>query len=345
MRVWPAAPPAFTLALALAAGAPAQRVDLTVTAPAFAGPGTAAAVRVDHTGDVDFTRARGVLILQMLDAETEAVLATAVHSDGVQGLRAAAGSHEFQAAVPPGAPPAIAFRAFMAPYGLNHAVQAHTQTYPADGTYPYEWTGNGVTQNLYYLGGLVISVSNPLSTYCSGITYETFLLTNVNYRAQWGLPPAIGTMNLTQMRAFRRLWYGATGVPDEDERQSALAIERHGLGFILTDREDARPGDFIQFWRHSGSGHNCVFQSWRRDGQGQINGLRYFSAQSGTNGPGLWTETVSASSGINPGRIYIARVMKPRAADDWDLRYGDADTLGMPTSTVAAAAPQGLLLR
>ena len=45
------------------------------------------------------------------------------------------------------------------------------------------------------------------------------------------------------------------------------------------------PGDFVQLWRHDGSGHSVIFLDWVRDGEALV-GLRYWSTQTTTNGIG-----------------------------------------------------------
>lgn len=292
-------------------------------------PGEQFSVLVEYTADIQEFQRRGVLILEALDASNQSVILKLDSDNALRGWEGPSGLHEFHVTLNAPLPPEITFRAYMTQYGLNDVVEAYLETYPTDGTYTYEWTGNGVTQDLFYLGGLVISNNSGNDTYCSGITFETFLLSYENYLAINSLPPQIDDMITTvMMKSFRTVWYGATGVPEENEYQSTLAIESRHLGFILDDLEDARQGDFIQLWRHSGSGHNCIFQSWGRDAQGQINRLYYWSSQNSTNGIGFHSETVSNTTGIDPARLHIARVMRPRSDEDWSLRYPEPDISG-----------------
>jgi len=59
----------------------------------------------------------------------------------------------------------------------------------------------------------------------------------------------------------------------------------YGMGERVTDLESVRPGDFIQFWHHSGSGHNAVFIDWERAPENDaIIGVRYWSTQGSTSG-------------------------------------------------------------
>ncbi len=304
-------------------------------------------VTVAYTTNIHETQRRGVLLLEVLDAADETVLLRLDDDNGLLGHRGPSGEHTFTVTLDATAPPQVSFRAYLTIYGLNDQMQTHLESYPTDGTYYYQWTGTGVTQDLYYLGGVVILNNSGNATYCSGITYETFLLTYENYLVAQGLGAQIGGMTSTStMRTFRLLWYGATGVAIEDEYQSTLAIERYGLGFILDDPEDARAGDFIQLWYQGSGGHNCIFQSWGRDLDGAINALNYWSTQPSTSGIGHGSQIVSDTVGIDPARLHIARVMKPRAPDDWSLRFGDTDTLATPTPVLAAPpSGTGLLTR
>jgi hypothetical protein len=315
-----------------------QSVDLSLTGcPSSVTKGAEVSVTVNYTADAEAAALRGVLILDVVDdAPPGDVLMSVNDHNSFKGYHDASGSHTFDFTLPSSLPERIRVRAYMTAYGLNPDVQARIATIPTDGTFPYQWSGNGVTQDLYYLGSLIISCNNYPYTYCSGITYETFLLTNENCRTDHGLPPAIGTMTVNDMRTLRRIWYGATGVPAEDESQCALAIDRYQIGVMLDDLEDARGGDFVQLWRHSGSGHSVVFQGWGHDSGQQINRLYYWSTQSSTNGVGFYSEPVGETSGIDINRVHIARVMKPRADDDWDRRLGQVLSAPIPTGTVPA---------
>ena len=110
---------------------------------------------------------------------------------------------------------------------------------------------------------------------------------------------------------FRVLWFIVNINGDEN----VDALEDYGLGERVTDLEDAQPGDVVQFWRNSGSGHNNIFIEWERSGSGDIIGLTYWSTQGSTDGIGYNTEYFGASgSTINPSYVFIARPYMP---DQW----------------------------
>ena len=87
------------------------------------------------------------------------------------------------------------------------------------------------------------------------------------------------------------------------------------MGERVTDWADIRPGDVLQFWRHSGSGHNNLFVEWVYDGDGEIAGVTYWSTQSSTDGVGYNTEYFgTGGSSIDPSSFFAARVYMP---EDW----------------------------
>ena len=87
------------------------------------------------------------------------------------------------------------------------------------------------------------------------------------------------------------------------------------MGEEVKNRDDARPGDFVQFWRGNGSGHSCIFQDWVRDDAGKITHLKYWSAQKKTNGVSFNTETVGDPKGIILDQVYIVRIGKLSGAE------------------------------
>ena len=42
------------------------------------------------------------------------------------------------------------------------------------------------------------------------------------------------------------------------------AVENYGIGERITYWEDIQAGDFLQFWRNNGSGHNNIFIEWKK---------------------------------------------------------------------------------
>jgi hypothetical protein len=122
------------------------------------------------------------------------------------------------------------------------------------------------------------------------------------------------------------------------EKLAVRAIPQYGAGVEITDFEEAQEGDIVQFWRHSGSGHNPVFVNWVRNASNQITGVRYWATQTSTNGIGYLTESFGATSGLNSARFYIARAVKPRDQADYDWALGSADSQASPTAVTSGIA-------
>lgn len=192
---------------------------------------------------------------------------------------------------------------------FNEYVLHALKSYPTNGTHQYYWPSSGGwagnTKDLYYQGQLFSKGDSKGRCYCCGLTFEVFFDAYKKYCNDHGWQFDIKGFTATDLKKFRGLWFGADG-----NRKTLLnAVEKHNLGSAVS-LEDARPGDFVQYWRHSGSGHSVIFIGWRRDSQNKITGLEYWSTQKSTGGIGYRTETVSSSSGIDPKQIYIARVGK-----------------------------------
>ena len=146
-----------------------------------------------------------------------------------------------------------------------------------------------------------------------GITFETF------FKAMQARNQAIGLdknsfngMSFSQLQDFMLLWYTASG--PKPVSNPAVAIVKYGLGQQITNWEMAKPGDFIDFSRTSGSGHSVIFLNWIRK-DGEIIGLRYWSSQGSTNGIGYKEEyfSIPDAKGVPYGsimtkRFYIGRV-------------------------------------
>ena len=97
---------------------------------------------------------------------------------------------------------------------------------------------------------------------------------------------SINGMTVDDLLEFRMDWY----VRDLYGSGPAEAVENYGIGEEVTDWSDIQPGDFVQFWRNSGSGHNTIFIDWETDNQGEIIGVYYWSTQGSTDGIGYRAE-------------------------------------------------------
>jgi hypothetical protein len=231
----------------------------------------------------------------------------------------------------------IYFRAYISPVEFNNWFVTELEGYPRDGTYPYQWTGNGVTHDIYYQGVLILA-DNVAGNYCycSGITYQVFMDAYADYNNAWGYNDIYG-MTPTEADLFRKEWYGWWS-----NKCAIEAITKYKVGYEIpyTQKEKMKAGDDVQLWRNSGSGHSVIFINWVRDGSNNITGIRYWSTQSSTNGINYNTEYfgTSGSTLVDSG-TYYARKVKPADGNDWLNRYNDADTSADPTSVGAGPTP------
>lgn len=186
--------------------------------------------------------------------------------------------------------------------GLNPLVLEIARAFPDGGGYNRQWTGSGTPAAIHHAGDRILAAGTG-GTYCSGFTFAVAM--QAAERA--GL---LEGKSADAVRRFQKEWYGAVEDPEIRERQCALAVGRFGIGRQITP-EEARPGDFAQFWRVR-SGHSVVFLGWVHDAEGARAGLRYRSSQGSTDGIGDATEyfqNATAGEGhIDPVRIYFARL-------------------------------------
>jgi hypothetical protein len=200
---------------------------------------------------------------------------------------------------------------------FNDYVLATLETYPTDGTDGYYWPEAdgvwwGTSRDVYYRGELMSPGDPQGRCYCVGLTWEVFLRSWQEVDRMSGGDGTVNGISADEMRdEFRADWFVRElwGMGPVD------ALENYGLGERVTNLEDVQPGDFIQFWRHSGTGHNNIFISWLRDDAGNIEGIRYWSTQSSTDGIGYHEEYFGSSgSSIDPSYFFAARMFMP---EDW----------------------------
>lgn len=199
---------------------------------------------------------------------------------------------------------------------FNDYVLKQIKTYPTDGSYTYEWSNYpGVTQDLVYQGITLVKGDPRHRSYCSGITFEVFFISYMNYVKANGLPDSIGNLSFAQVEFFRRAWYGTSG----DRKTIKTALEAWGLGCEVNDWEKVRPGDFVQIWRHSGSGHTVIFLEWLKNTSNEIVGIKYWSSNYGL-GPSEAQEYFGLTGkSIIKEQTYCLRVIEPK---DWWEKNG-----------------------
>lgn len=199
---------------------------------------------------------------------------------------------------------------------LNDVVLEVLREYPVDGSHGYHWPKEGgwegTTESLWYDGVKLTSGDPQKRCYCCGLTFEVFVKSLL--RANGGSPvPGLTAADLheTRLRFFGDAKPQLDGTTDR-RRLVQYAISSMKLGKAVTRLEEARAGDFVQFWRHSGSGHSVIFINWMWD-EGKISGLTYWSTQGSTRGIGYRTEWIGPE-GIKRDEIYVARADRPASA-------------------------------
>ncbi len=196
---------------------------------------------------------------------------------------------------------------------FNAVTMSLLEGYPTDGTHDYLWDGSyaGTTRDIYYLDTLVAEGRADQSCYCVGITWELYMRAYQQIEASSGGDGSLNEMDVSELYDFRTDWY----VRDLWGAGAADAVELWGLGEEVTDLADLQPGDFVQFWRNSGSGHSVIFIDWETDGDGAITGMYYWSCQGSTDGLGYLSEYFgTGGSSIDPSYLFAARAWMPL---DW----------------------------
>jgi hypothetical protein len=198
---------------------------------------------------------------------------------------------------------------------FNELVMDILEQYPTNGSYDYYWPSGsdwlGHPNDIYYLDQLYSAGDSENRSFCVGLTFEVFMRAFDEADRMSGGDGSLNGMTIGDLDDFRILWF----IVDLFGGDNVDAVENYGLGEQVTDLNDARPGDIVQFWRNSGSGHNNIFIDWVRNSNGDITGLTYWSTQGSTDGIGYNTEYFGASgSTIDPGYIFIARPYMPQ---DW----------------------------
>jgi len=279
---------------------------------------------VNVNSDLENFGYRGRIFLEIRNAENDELITRHYRDKLGQGYQGPLESVAFTCRVP-GTYSSVYFIIYLSPIGFNPWIVQETQTYPRDGSYPYKWTGNGVTHDIVYLDSTVISDNvDGNYCYCCGITYEAFMDAWETYNSVKGNDPAdIWGVTYSQMRSFRSKWYAADGTLVG----APGSIEKYDCGFMLSDFETARAGDFVQIWRSPTSGHSVIFHRWIRDTEGNRIKMEYWSTQPGTNGIDYNTETWTEYMENNSS---FGRAIKPVDDDDWKNRFPGAEAITSP---------------
>lgn len=154
----------------------------------------------------------------------------------------------------------------------------------------YYWIDgfDGSIENVLYDGEVMLKAATDGSqkSYCCGLTLQIYLTIINNYKQNIG--------NVQAVKNIKRDWFVASG-----KRKGCVdGLLRYKLGTELTI-DQAQPGDFVQLWRSSGSGHSVIYLAH------DAKSLTYFSTQPLTNGVGKRTELRVGKNAVS--EIYVVR--------------------------------------
>jgi len=187
------------------------------------------------------------------------------------------------------------------------------ETYPTDGSYTYDWAdaGHGTTMDIVYDGEVVAEAGPGATCFCCGITFELYMRSFAQIDEDLGGDGLLNSMTVGDVLDLRRDWF----VRDLWGDGPGVGFLNYGLGEPVLDWSDAQPGDPVQFWRFSGSGHSVIFVEWVTDADDIIVGIHYWSTQPSTDGVGYQTEYFgTGGSDLDPAHFYLSRAWMPH---DW----------------------------
>ncbi len=190
--------------------------------------------------------------------------------------------------------------------------------YPESSNIEYYWPAgedwSGSTRDIYYKNELVANDGGYHACFCVGLTWEIYLRAWQEMDlATGGTGNNLNSMTVDDVLEMQDDWF----VRDLDGPGQSVALPNYGLGTEVESFADWQPGDFIQFWRNNGSGHNVIFIDWVLDEDNNRLGFEYFSCngESSTDGPGYNEEYFGAgSSKIDASLTYAGRAYMP---EDW----------------------------
>jgi hypothetical protein len=96
---------------------------------------------------------------------------------------------------------------------------------------------------------------------------------------------------------------------DGNRQTLVRALTEYNLGSAIR-LEDAKPGDFIQFWRNNGTGHSAVLEQLYYGADGLL-AIRFTSVHKGL-GVSSKVEVVGhEQSAVDRSQIFVARANRP----------------------------------
>lgn len=202
--------------------------------------------------------------------------------------------------------------------GFNAVVLDIMESYATDGSHGYYWPEGGdwygTTRDIEYRDQLVAEGDPDGRCYCVGLTWEVMMRAFESVDASTNGDGTLNGMSVSELSEFRVDWF----VRDLYGDGVVTAVENYGVGEQVTSWSDVQAGDFVQFWRNSGSGHSVIFIDWERDGDGDIEGFQYWSTQSSTDGIDYNAEYFGSSgSSVDASHFFVARAAMPADWTGW----------------------------
>lgn len=162
---------------------------------------------------------------------------------------------------------------------MNENILSNIKTYATGGGYFWDVKKptDGVPKDIVYQGQTILQADAKKSSYCAGLTFSVWFTIFGQYL----------TIPIHEMKRLQQDWYVATG-----KRAGPVdALVPRGLG-VAINLNDALPGDFLQLWRASGSGHSVVYLSHTELS------ITYWSTQPSTKGIGKRTENRTGTNAV-----------------------------------------------
>lgn len=193
---------------------------------------------------------------------------------------------------------------------LNPWILTVAAAYPTDGSMKSlglrdpGFSGYGVSKDLEYSGWLLTKGTPEGKTHCIGFVFEVYLQALEQYRQQRDRSVPDGLGSLQALKQFAGRFYGNDG----NRGTFVDALIAYNLGREITDMEQAKRGDLVQYWRRRGTGHAGIFWEWRRDQAGKIIGMYYLQSGGQTGGISfdeLWFDLLG--SDVERKHVYLVR--------------------------------------
>jgi hypothetical protein len=168
----------------------------------------------------------------------------------------------------------------------------------------------GVTQDLLYQGAKIASGDAEKRSHCSGLMYEVYLRACEAFATQrYGTQRyRLADLDTKTLKNFRLDFFGVSG----NRRTMVDALTKRGLGTKVESLAAAQPGDLVQFWRNSGTGHSVVFLGLAVDEKDtERRGIRYWSVQR-LNGVAENEEWIGIGKyEISSEEVFVVRPLSP----------------------------------